>query len=103
MPQARHIAIAKPVPPIVSMAPVLAPPRLNFKLARVRAKFQITAAKEQFLIACRGTNAPASIPVGGVEPIIKAVIEPIHAMLRISRKEPLTVRGLQRRSPRGGY
>jgi hypothetical protein len=24
-------------------------------------------------------------------------------MLRISRKEPLTVRGLQRRSPRGGY
>ena len=88
VPQPRHVMIAKPVPPIIPMPPVLARARLKIKLARVWTKAQIAATDGSNPIARKRPDAPAAVAVGRVKPVIQSVIEPIDPMLRIAQREP---------------
>ena len=79
-----RIVSSHPVSPVVAVAAVLGDSRSGFKLTGVRPDAQIESTEIESFTGLDGSNRPAAVPVGDVEPAIESPDQSIPSMLLVS-------------------
>ena len=85
MPEEGDVVVAKPVSPVITMPAVLGATGFQLEGPAIRLESQVAFPHGYWLVFWRGSDCPATVAVSRVYPIVQAILEPIHAMLRISR------------------